>query len=72
MPPTPPIEYVRVRAGDSEFSLVKSAYEADPDPYTLLDKPATHCDDTPLPAKHHESLSKKKTGRQAVPTPEED
>lgn len=76
MPPTPPIEYLRVRIKDTgdHYSIVKSAYEADPDPYELLpDHPATSGDGTPLPPKHHEPLSSKKAGRQAAPaTPEED
>ena len=56
-------EYVRVKDKGTrhEFSIVASAYEADPDPYELLDKPATQGDGSPLPPKHYvdtKSLSK--------------
>ena len=65
----PPIEFVRVKDKTSrhEVSIVKSAYEADPEPYDLLDKPAVHTDGTPLPPKHHITLpSTPKAGRQAA------
>lgn len=54
------IEYVRVKdkATKHELSIVRSAYDADPEPYELLEKPAAQADGTPLPAKHHKSLSR--------------
>lgn len=49
------IEFVRVKDKDTghEFSVVKSAYDADPAPYEVIDKPAVECDGTPLPPKHN-------------------
>lgn len=67
-------EYVRVKdkATRHEYSITRDSYEADPDPYELLDKkPATQADGTPLPAKHH-ILSRPTTpaGRTADPEKE--
>lgn len=74
------IEFVRVKDKGTghEYSLVKSAYDADPGPYQLLKKPATESDGTPLPPKHNlragggplESLSNE-TGRPADTTEKE-
>jgi len=72
----PEIEFVRVKdkANGHESSIVKSAYEADPTPYDLLDKPAVHSDGTPLPPKHHITLpsTTTKAGRQAAEQKEND
>lgn len=50
-------EYVRVKAKDTkhELSIVASAF--DPEAYDEIDKAATNADGTPLPPKHHQSLS---------------
>lgn len=62
------IEFVRVKDKGTrhEYSITRDSYEADPDPYELLSKPATQADGTPLPPKHH-ILSKPTTqhGQQA-------
>lgn len=67
------IEYVRVKDKGTrhELSIVRSAYDADPEPYELLEKPAAQADGTPLPAKHHKSLSNRKSGRTSDETEKE-
>ena len=57
-------DYIRVKAKDTkhELSIVASAF--DPEAYDKVDKPATYADGTPLPTKHHKSLSDK--GRKAT------
>ena len=59
-------DYIRVKAKDTkhELSIVESAF--DPDAYDKVDKPATSADGTPLPPKHHKSLSGQ--GRKATTT----
>lgn len=50
-------EYVRVRdlGTGHVYSLIKSSYDADPEPYELLaDEPATDVSGRPLPAVHAE------------------
>lgn len=59
--------YVRVKDRDTkhECTVSREQYETAADFYDLLDKEATAPDGTPLPPKHHESLSTKKTGPEA-------
>jgi hypothetical protein len=46
-------DYVRVQTPDgTKFSLITTAYEADPDPYVLLEDPATGSDGSPLPVEY--------------------
>lgn len=55
-------DYVRVKDKSTkhEYSVVASAFDADV--HELLEaKEAAHCDGTPLPPKHHLSLSKPNT-----------
>lgn len=61
-------EFIRVKDKTSkhEFSIVASAF--DEEAYTRLDKPATKPDGTPLPAKHHLSLSTKDSAPESSTT----
>ncbi len=49
------VEYVRVKDKTTrhEYTIARTAYEADQEPYELLEKDATQADGTPLPPKHH-------------------
>jgi hypothetical protein len=54
--------YVRVKDKGTrhEYSILETAYQADPEPYELLpNKEATAPDGTPLPPKHYKPLSNK-------------
>ena len=67
-------EFVRAKCVTSghEKSIPASWLESEPEAWEVVDKEAVHADGSPLPDKHHKSLSSKPTTRGRSATPEKE
>ncbi len=61
-------DFVRVRDNETnhEYSVAVSRFDADPDLFTKVDKPATNSSGEPLPPKYRTTVAKKAAENRAT------